>query len=229
MADLLVRLANLGLQGNVPSTALDLRSAARGSENIFYEAGLLQTPDGIAKLDLTTTGLNSGDPVLAVFPWFEIDRYSHLMAVTTEKIYDHNRITNEWEDKTQSGLTMASNDLQPISWAEVGHDDTAIYFDDDATRAVAYHHLVVCDGGLSNIQRWAGRFENDFADVTGGGDYHSGTTHRALQVAMGKRNRMILLSPLEYDGTSWIKNNQRVRWPAIGKATSSMATQRIKT
>lgn len=216
MPDLLIETPVMGLDCNVPKTVLDLKHAAKGSENIFYEYGLLRTPDGISKLDLTT-GLNSGDRILAIFPWYEIDRYSHMMAVTTEKIYEHDRINEEWDDRTQSGVTMASDAARPISWAEVGHDDTNIYYDEDSNRDNAYHHLVVCDGGLSNIQRWAGRYETDFANVGGGGDYHSGTTHRALQVAMSKRNRMILLSPLEYNGTKWVENNQRLRWPTIGK------------
>lgn len=183
---------------------------------MFYEYGLIRSPFGIASLD-TSSGLNSGDAVLALFPWKEVDGYSHVAAVTTQKIYDHDRINDEWDDKTQSGVTMSSNAANPISYAEVGHDDTDIYLNDDAGQSNAYYHLVVCDGGLSNIQRWAGRFESDFANVTGGGDYHSGTTHRALQVAITGRNRMIQLSPREYNGTSWVENNQRVRFPTIGK------------
>jgi len=141
------------------------------------------------------------------------------MAVTTEKIYNHNAINETWDDESQSGVTYDSVIGSPISFAEVGHDDTNIYLDDDNTKANAYHHIVVCDGGLSNIQRWAGRWEVDFADVLGGGDYHDGTTHRALQVSMSKRNRMILLSPQTYSSSSklWTNHNQRVRWPTIGK------------
>lgn len=218
MPDILTRIATLGLNGSVDKTALDLRNAAEGSENMFYEYGVLRTPWGYAKLDLTT-GLNSGDIVLSVFQWNEIDRTSHLMSVTTDKIFDHDRVNNEWDDKTQSGVTMDSSIDNPVSYAEVGHDDTAIYIDDDSGKANAYHHLLVCDGGLSNIQRWAGRYEQDFADLVGGGGYHDGTTHRAAQVSLSSRNRIILLNAKEYNSSSktWVANNQRLRWPTIGK------------
>lgn len=218
MSDLLTRLPDLGLNANAPATGLDLRNASKGSQNIIYEYGILKTPWGYSKLHLTT-GLNSNDIVLSVFQWSEIDRTSHLMAVTTNKIYAHDQVNEEWDDVTQSGVTMDSNIDNPISYAEVGHDDTNIYLDDNAAKANAYHHVLVCDGGLSDIQRWAGRYETDFADLVGGGDYHDGTTHRAEQISLSSRNRIILLSPKEYNSSSkvWVSNNQRIRWPTIGK------------
>lgn len=218
MSDLLTRLPDLGLNANAPATGLDLRNASKGSQNIIYEYGILKTPWGYSKLHLTT-GLNSNDIVLSVFQWSEIDRTSHLMAVTTNKIYVHDQVNEEWDDVTQSGVTMDSNIDNPISYAEVGHDDTNIYLDDNAAKANAYHHVLVCDGGLSDIQRWAGRYETDFADLVGGGDYHDGTTHRAEQISLSSRNRIILLSPKEYNSSSkvWVSNNQRIRWPTIGK------------
>lgn len=215
----LVQSPDLGLNALVPPNALDLREAAKGSQNVVYEYGLLRTPFGFATLDLAA-GLNSGDTILRAFQWKEVlDNTGHLMAVTTEKIYDHDRVNSEWDDKTQSGVTMASAISNPVSYAVVGHDDTAIYLDDDATRTNAYHHIVICDGGLSNIQRWAGKWETDFADLVGGGGYHDGTTHRALQISLSKRNRLLLLSPRTYDSATatWVKNNQRIQWPTIGK------------
>lgn len=217
----LVQSPDLGLNALVPPNALDLREAARGSQNIVYEYGLLRTPFGFAKLDLTAypTGLNTGDTILHSFQWKELDETGHLTAVTTEKIYDHDRVNNTWDDKTQSGVTMASAIDVPISYAVVGHDDTAIYLDDDSSRTKAYHHVIVCDGGLSNIQRWAGKWEADFADLVGGGGYHDGTAHRALQVSLSTRNRLLLVSPLTYDSATaiWIENNQRIQWPTVGK------------
>lgn len=214
----IIRVPTKGLDGQVPVTALDARNAARGTQNIMYEYGVVRTPWGFATLDLAA-GLNSNDPVIGLFQWSEIDRTSHLMAVTTDKMFDHDRVNNEWDDKTQATLTMDSNINNPISYAEVGHNDTAIYLDDNAARANAYHHVVVCDGGLSNIQRWAGKWETDFADLVGGGDYHDGTTHRARQVSLSSKNRMILLGALEYAAATkvWVENPQRLRWPTIGK------------
>ncbi len=219
MPDILTRTPTKGLSSQAPETAKDLYTAAKGSQNVFYEYGLIRTPYGFTKLGLTTTGLNSGDIVLSVFQWREIDRTSHLTAVTTEKIYDYDNVNDEWDDKTQSGIAYDSNIDNPVSYVECGHDDTNIYIDDNAAKANAYHHVIVCDGGLTNIQRWAGRFEQDFADLTGGGDYHDGTTHRAKQISLSSKNRLLLLSPLEYNSSSktWVENNQRLRWPTIGK------------
>ena len=218
MADIQIISPDMGLNSLVPANALSPKEAAKGSENFAYDYGILKTPQGFAKLDLAA-GVDGTNPVLSVFQWTEIDGESHLMAVTTESILDHDRVNNEWDDKTQSGVTMSSDTVNPVSWAEVGHDDTAIYIDDDNTKTKAYHHVIVCDGGLSNIQRWAGRWEVDFGDLVGGGGYHDGTQHRALQVSLSKKNRLLLLSAKEYSNATktWIDNNQRVRWPTIGK------------
>lgn len=209
---------DLGLDSRVSENALTLRHASRFSQNILYEYGILRTPEGFSKLDLTT-GLNSGDIVLDLFPFTELDGYGHLIAATTQKIYIHDKISNEWDDITQSGITMSSNIEHPISSVEVGHDDTDIYIDDDTAKNHSYHHVLICDGGMSNIQRWAGRYEADCANLLGGGGYHEGTTHRALQVSMSQKTRIMLVSPKEYESSSklWIENNQRIRWPAIGK------------
>lgn len=225
MPSLLVQGPELGIDTLKSIKQLDPRNAAKGSQNIFYQEGLLQTPYGFTKLDLTT-GLNSGDIVLAVFPFTELDKYSHLIAVTTEKIYEHDRINEEWDNKTPTGVTYNSDINHPISYAEVGHDDTDIYIDDDTGKANSYHHLIVCDGSLSNIQRWAGRYEQDFGDLLGGGGYHDGTAHRALQVSMSQASRILLLSPREYNSSSktWVENNQRVRWPTVGKIQTFTGT-----
>lgn len=215
---------DLGLNSLVQQNLLDLRAAAKGSQNLFYQRGLMQTPWGFAKFDLTT-GLDSGKSVIAIFPYKENDGSDHIIAVTKTKIYDHDAVSEEWDNKTQSGLTMSSAVNNPISWATVGHDDTAIYLNDDSAQANTYYHIVVCNG-LNNIQRWAGKYETDFADVVGGGGYHGGTTHRALQVAMSQHNRMLLLSPQDFNATSnlWTENNQQIRWPQIGKLESWTGT-----
>ena len=214
----------LGLDSLVQPNLLDPRAAAERSQSVFYEYGLISTPWGFAKLDLTS-GLNSGDPVLAVFPYREIDGFDHLIAATTQKIYDHDTTNEDWDDKTQSGVTMRSSIDNPMSWTTIGHDDSDIYLDDDTTKAHAYYHIVVCNGGIGDIQRWAGRRETDFADlIMTAGDYGgtTQTTHRALQVSTSQQNRMILLSPQEFNSSTnqWSENNQMVRWPQISKLQS---------
>lgn len=218
MPSILVEMPDMGLNSLVPPSELEPRRAAPFSQNCIYKNGILQAPYGFAKVDQTTTGLNSGDIVLAGFGFTESDGTDHFMAVTTEKIYEHDMVNSQWNDLTQSGVTMNSDTVHPISWVAIYHDDTDIYLDDNTGRVNAYHHLIICDGGLSNIQRWAGRWETDFADVVGAGGYHDGTTHRALQVN-SFMSRPILISPQTYSSTSkaWTENNQRIQWPTSGK------------
>jgi len=218
MPSLLVQAPDMGINTLLPESMRDPRESGDDSQNILYRRGLLKTPYGFARLGMTAGALNSGDTVLSIFPFRELNNTHHLIAVTTEKIYDHDTVNEEWDDKTKDGGTMSSNIYKPISYVELGHDDTDIYLDDDNSRSKVYYHLIVCDGGLSDIQRWAGYQEADFANVTGGGDYHDGTTHRAGHIGAFK-SRIILLSPRTYDSSSktWTKHNQRVRWPTIGK------------
>ncbi len=218
----------LGLDSLVQPNLLDPRAAAERSQSVFYEYGLISTPWGFAKFDLTT-GLNSGDSVLAVFPYREIDGFDHILAATTQKIFDHDAINEEWDDVTQSGLTMQSAIDTPVSRATVGHDDSDIFLNDDSAQAKAFYHIVVNNGGLGNIQRWAGRREADFADLTmSAGDYGGATqtTHRAGQVSMSQQNRMLLISPQEFNSSTnlWTENNQMIRWPQIGKLQSWSGT-----
>jgi hypothetical protein len=195
---------------------IDPRGAGPGSKNIIYDRGVLKTAHGFAKLDLTTTGLNSGEEVLNIFPYNELDGYSHLMAMTNSKIYENDKNNDTWTDKTQSGASFSGNIDTPYSNAVLAHTD-AIALNDGAG-ASQYYHLVVSDGGNSDIQRWAGRYETDFATLLGGGGYHDGTTHRALQVA-SYQSRLILISPYNYESASktWTISSQRVQYPQAGK------------
>ena len=216
MPSVLVQQLDMGLDALVSNNMIDPRGAAQGTENVLYEYGIMRTPSGFAKLDLTT-GLNSGETVLKIMQYEEYDRTSHLMAVTNSKIYDHNNVTSDWDDKTGSAINAYIE--SPISYAAIAHNDTDIYLDDNTSKEKQYYHLIVCDGGRSNIQRWAGKNETAFLPVTGADGYATGgSTHRALQVGVFQ-NRLILISPLEWDNASgvWVQNKNRVRWPAIGK------------
>ncbi len=128
---ILVQGPTTGLNALVQENILDPRAAAEGSQSVFYEYGLASTPWGFIKFNLTT-GLKSGDNVLAIFPYKEIDGFDHILAVTGQKIYDHDAINSTWSDKTQSGLTMKSVIDTPVSWATVGHDDSDIYLNDNS-------------------------------------------------------------------------------------------------
>lgn len=211
---ILIQAPELGLSSLLQETMLDPRSAGEGTKNITYQWGYLKTPYGFAKLDLTTSW---NDKVLHILPFKEFDDYDHLIAVSGTKIREHDAVNAEWDDITQSGLTMSGSLDKPVSYVTIAHDDTAIYIDDDTARTHAYYHVIVCNS-VDNIQRWAGRYETDFADLKGGGGYHDGTTHRAIHVG-AFQSRLILLSPQEYDsaGSQWIENNQRIRWPVVSK------------
>ncbi len=205
-----------GLDGRLTDDQLDARSAAKFSQNVIYVDGIIQTTKGFADLDMTSS--LTGKPILSLFRFTELDNTQHRMAVTRTKIYKHNANTSSWDDLTQSGKALAGNLDTKISQVAVAHDDTDIYIDDDVTKSNAYYHLIVSDGGGSDIQRWAGKYEDTFHDLVGGGGYHDGTTQRALQVSQFQ-TRLILLNNQEYDGSSkqWIQNNQRVRWPDVAK------------
>lgn len=214
--DLLISAPDFGLNALLPINMLNPREAADGSYNLIYEKGSLRTAFGGASYH-TGTALNSGDPVLHVFTC-RILSTDYIIAVTRQKIYRYNVVTETWNDITQSGLTMSSGLDNPISWAVVSHDDTTIYYNDDSAQTRAYEHLIVSDGGLSNIQRWAGEGETDCADLSGSAGYSGAGPHRAVQVGTCQ-NRLLLISPLEYDvsSRSWIENNVRIRYPMIAK------------
>ena len=217
MPPILVQKLDLGIDALLSNNMIDPRGAAQGTENILYEYGIMRTPSGFAKLDLTTTGLNSGEVVVSLIQYEEYDRTSHLLAVTNSKIYDHNNVSSTWDDKTGTALNAYVE--SPISFVAVAHNDTDIYLDDNAAKSNQYYHLLVCDGGRSDIKRWAGKNEATFLPVTGADGYATGgSTHRALQVGLFK-NRTLLISPLEWNTTSgvWVQNKNRVRYSYLAK------------
>lgn len=223
MADILIRAPDMGLNALLPVNMLDARAAADGSYNVVYEKGRLRTAPGFNNWT-TSSPLNSGDPVLHFWSCM-INNSDYLFCKTRQKIYRRDFINTEWDDITQSGLTMNSDVDHPVSWVVISHDDSAIYYNDNSLQAVAYEHVIVSDGGLTNIQRWAGEGETDFADLSGATGYSGGSAHRALQVGT-TQNRLILIAPREYDAASklWVENRTRVRWPQVGKLESYTGT-----
>lgn len=223
MAEILIQACDLGLNCLLPVNMLDPREAADGSYNIVYEKGLLRTAPGLSNWN-TSTALNSGDTVLYA-TGCRINLSEYILAITREKIYRRDFTNAEWDDITQAGVTMGSSVDYPVSTVVISHDDSGIYLNEDSAQSQAYEHVMICDGGLSNIQRWAGEGETDCADVLGADGYSGGTAHRALQVA-AVQNRLILISPREYDASSrlWVENRCRVRWPQVAKLQSWTGT-----
>jgi hypothetical protein len=121
---------------------------------------------------------------------------------------------------------MISAFPNPVSYTYVpnnyGPSDSArIHLNDDTAQSQAYYHVLISNGGLNNVQRWAGRFEADFADLLmTAGDYGDATqtTHRCQQVS-SFRSRVLLLSPRNFDASTntWSENNQQIRWNVINK------------
>lgn len=216
MSNLLIQAPDMGLNCLLPDNLIDPREAARGSYGLIYEKGKFFNAPGLAKYNLTSA-LNSGDKVLHAFVC-RVNGSDYVIAKTQEKIYRYDAVNDEWDDITESGTTMDSDEDHPISFAVVSHDDTDIYYNEDSEQANAYEHVVICDGGLSNIQRWAGALEDDTVQLSGSSGYSGEGPHRALQVGTAQ-NRLLLISPYEYDTSSrlWVPNPVRVRWPIIGK------------
>ena len=219
MPDILVKQVDRGLNARaVDGTELKRGNAADGSQNVLYDSGTAKTPHGFGQVESGSLPLDSGKAVLGLGIFSELDKTQHFMAVTEDKIFDRNYVTSAWDDVTQSGQAFGAGQNDPVSMAAVLHTDNIPI---DAGSRAWYHHLVVSNGGLTPVQRWAGKFEADFADLVGAGGYHdtsSGRTkHFARQVG-AFFNRLLLINPKEADANNnLVDNNQRIRYPQAGK------------
>lgn len=219
MTDILVKRVDLGFDATIrDASELPRGSAADGSQNVLYSRRTIKTPYGFGKVESGSLPLDSGNAVLLTGVFTELDKTQHFIAATEGKIYDRNYVTSAWNDVTQSGQALGANIYNPMSMASILHTDGLAL---NGAGDDWYHHVLVCTG-ITPIQRWAGKFETDFADLVGADGYHttgsSYTTHYALQVG-AFYNRPILISPKESDANdNLIDNNQRIRWPMAGKA-----------
>ena len=210
------------------ATELPNGSAAEGSQNCLYSKGTIATPYGFEKLGAV---IDSGNPVLHIGSWSELDKTQHLMAVTKDKVYDRDFVTALWDEKTQdydtTAVSLGGNINNPVSSATILHTD-GILFNGTGTD-YAYTHHILCMGYTmptatadnSPIQRWAGKDETHYTDLLGANGYHdvasTKTKHFAYQVG-AFYNRLLLINPLECDAASVLhENNQRVRWSMAGK------------
>lgn len=218
MPDILIKRVDRGFDATIRDVSeLPRGSAADGSQNVLYTRGTIKTPYGFAQVESGSLPLDSGNPVLMQGVFSELGKTQHWLAVTSDKIYDRNYVTSTWDDVTQSGQALGANIYNPVSMASVLHTDGLAL---NGSGDDWYHHVLVCTG-ITPIQRWAGKFETDFADLVGADDYHTTgstyTTHYALQVG-AFYNRPLLISPKESDASdNLIDNNQRIRWPQAGK------------
>jgi hypothetical protein len=162
---------------------------------------------------------------LGIFKYPELDGTEHVIAVTTTKIYQKNQQTDTWDDITQSGESLGASVFLPVSHATVLHTDALLL---NGSGDNWYHHSLICPGGEYPIQRWAGKYETDYANLLGGDGYHhtdsSYTTHYALQVGL-LANHTLLISPKESDANDTLKENpQHIRYSQVGKLESWTGT-----
>jgi len=221
-----IQSVDRGLDSTIrDATKLPIGSAADGSRNCFYSDGTIRTPYGFQKATANGLPLDDGANVLGLFVFSELDKTQHTIAVTSNKIYDKNNQADTWDDKTQSGVALGAMAANPISCAGILHTDGILL--NGTGLDYWYNHCLVCNG-VTPIQRWAGKYETDFADLLGASDYHAVgstyNTHFALQVG-AFYNRPLLISPKESDANdNLIANNQRIRWPQAGKLESWIGT-----
>ncbi len=227
---ILIQSPAQGLNSRLPANMIADRETPL-SQNVLFSSGVIKTPYGFAKLTAGSLPLNSGDKILGIAPFTEKDGTEHIVVVTTDKIYQHDRVNEEWDNIVINDLTNPNNLLRanvdsPVSFAVVAHTDGVAI---DAGVNNAYYHLLVCDGGLSPIQRWAGKSEEKFYSLKGADGYHDADTplvidHYARQVLVFY-NHVILISPKTWDATagSFRDNPQTVLWGKAGLLEGSDA------
>jgi hypothetical protein len=226
---IIVKNCALGLDCNfTDATELPMGSAADNSQNVLYSKGTIATPYGF---ETVGAALDSGNPVLHISSWTELDKTQHLLAVTKDKVYDRDFVTVLWDEKTQdydtTAISLGGNINNPVSSATILHTDGILF--NGIGSDYAYVHHILCMGYTmptatadnSPIQRWAGKDETHYTDLLGADGYHhvssSKTKHFAYQVG-SFYNRLLLINPLEYDASSvFHENNQRIRWSMAGK------------
>jgi len=219
MQSLLTKKVDRGFDATIrDATELPRGSAADGSQNVLYSRGTIKTPYGFGKVEADSLPLDSGNAVLFAGIYTELDKTQHFLSCTQNKIYRRDIEGSQWNDITQAGVSLGGGIYSPMSIASVLHTDGLAL---NGTGNSWYHHCLVSTGGVSPIQRWAGKFETDFADLLGADGYHtvgSGITKHYAEQVGAFYNRVILVNPKEADANgNLIDNNQRLRWPQAGK------------
>ena len=218
---ILIQSPSKGLNHLLPANMIGDRETPR-AKNVLFSNGVIKTPYGFAKLAESGLPLNSGDKVLGISQYKEKDGTEHIVVVTTDKIYEKDNIYDTWDNIVLNDMDenlLRANLENPVSFAVVAHTDAVAI---DAGANSAYYHMLVCDGGLSPIQRWAGKFEEKFYSLKGADGYHDTadpvvTDHYAKQVNVFY-NHVVLISPKTWDATAGIfrDNPQTVLWGKAG-------------
>jgi hypothetical protein len=208
MADLLVQAPTLGIDGSLSANQIDDRAASEGTQNVEFDNGEVKPPKGFAKWDCASP-LVAEEPVTGLCSYVEVGIESgntNIVATTNSKVCLHDIVNSTWVVLGGNGLD--ADVFHPVTFASILHTD--------AINTTEFQHLVISDGGKSDIIRYKGQGANCEKLVGGGGYHASETHHRTLQI-VGYQNRLVLISPQEEAGGIWIPNPSRVRWPMIGK------------
>jgi len=216
--DILVKNIDRGFDATKEDAAeLPRGSAADGSQNVLYSRGTIKTPYGFGKVESGSLPLDSGNAVLLTGIYPELDKTQHFISVTKDKIYERDYVSGTWDDITQDGVDLQGNIHNPMSMVAILHTDGIAL---NGTGDDWYHHCLVCTG-ISPIQRWAGKYETDFADLLGADGYHhadSGVTKHYADQVSAFYNRPLLINAKEADANgNLVDCNQRIRWPMAGK------------
>lgn len=225
---ILVQAPSQGLNNLVPANMIADRETPL-SKNVLFADGVIKTPYGFAKLASSGLPLNGGNKIIGIAPYQEKNGTGHIVVVTTDKIYQKDNANSEWDNIVINDLTdniLRANIENPVSFVAVAHTD-GIGLDGGANEA--FYHLLVCDGGMSPIQRWAGKFEEKFYSLAGADGYHDTDTplvtdHYAQQVNVFY-NHVILVNPKTWDAIAELfkDNPQTILWGKAGLLEGSDA------
>jgi hypothetical protein len=202
MADLQVQSPVLGLNGLLPDNLIDDRAAGDGTSNVDFENGEVATPPGFTKLSCSSPLIAS--EILGICRYTEVSGNKNTVAASGTKIFKHNISNSAWDELT--GGVLNGDMFYPVSFASILHQDPI--------NTTEFQHLLICDGGKSNILKWSG-VNGTLSKLLGGTGYYLGSDdgHRALQV-VAYQNRAILISPQYQDASGvWIPNSSRIQWP----------------
>lgn len=174
--DLNVLSPALGIDVRVSPNMIDDRAAAAGTQNVDFDAGVVTAPFGFS---LLSNLLESGEKVMAISDYTEVDGRVNIIAATETKVHQHNISNNVWDEL--AGDTIDASERYPVSFANILHQDSA---------AGTYQNLLICDGGRSEILRWPGEGQS-LAELAGGDGYNLGgeTGHRCFRFGRFKTGR----------------------------------------
>lgn len=232
---ILVQAPDKGVNNLLPVNMIGDRESVCWSKNVLFSCGEIKTPYGFALLAESGLPLDSGSKILGIAKYQEQDKTEHIIVVTSNKIYKKNNIGNAWVNVILNDLvdnTLRANIFNPVSFVSVTHTDGIAM---DVTGSEAYRHLLICDGGMSPIQRWVGKFESKFYSLKGADGYHEADTplvtdHYALQVNLFY-DHVILLSPKTWNATAQVfeENPSLVLFGKAGKLEGSDAYKTTET